>query len=162
MAAATATVARVTADTVRLERDFHRLEELHRKGLISTQEFDAMRATYEAAAARLREAEEQLKLVQEGPRQEQIAQARAALAQARARYKRLLEGPRKEEIERARARLEKARETRAQAEFTPKNVQTAKERVKLVYRIKVDILNPSMELKPGMPADAAIVVAQPQ
>lgn len=43
-----------------------------------------------------------------------------------------------------------------QAEFTPKNVQTAKERVKLVYRIKVDIANPNQELKPGMPADAAI------
>lgn len=46
-----------------------------------------------------------------------------------------------------------------QAEFTPKNVQTQKERVKLVYRIKVDVPNPEMELKPGMPADAAIRVA---
>jgi len=44
----------------------------------------------------------------------------------------------------------------SQAEFTPKNVQTEKERVKLVYRIKIDIDNPNMELKPGMPADAEI------
>jgi HlyD family secretion protein len=44
----------------------------------------------------------------------------------------------------------------SQAEFTPKNVQTDKERVKLVYRVKVDIRNPGMELKPGMPADADI------
>jgi HlyD family secretion protein len=43
-----------------------------------------------------------------------------------------------------------------QAEFTPKNVQTAKERVKLVYRIKVTLPNPDGELKPGMPADAEI------
>lgn len=43
-----------------------------------------------------------------------------------------------------------------EAEFTPKNVQTEKERVKLVYRIKVEIPNPEMELKPGMPADAEI------
>lgn len=43
-----------------------------------------------------------------------------------------------------------------QAEFTPKNVQTEKERVKLVYRIKVTLPNPQMELKPGMPADAVI------
>ncbi|HEU0264849.1 MAG TPA: efflux RND transporter periplasmic adaptor subunit, partial [Geobacterales bacterium] len=42
------------------------------------------------------------------------------------------------------------------AEFTPKNVQTEKERVKLVYRIKISIPNPAMELKPGMPADAVI------
>lgn len=44
-----------------------------------------------------------------------------------------------------------------EAEFTPKNVQTAKERVKLVYRIKITLANPKMELKPGMPADAVIV-----
>ena len=44
----------------------------------------------------------------------------------------------------------------SEAEFTPKNVQTAKERVKLVYRIKIVVANPDMELKPGMPADAVI------
>lgn len=42
------------------------------------------------------------------------------------------------------------------AEFTPKNVQTEKERVKLVYRIKITLPNPDQELKPGMPADAEI------
>lgn len=42
------------------------------------------------------------------------------------------------------------------AEFTPKNVQTDKERVKLVYRIKITLANPEQELKPGMPADAEI------
>lgn len=44
------------------------------------------------------------------------------------------------------------------AEFTPKNVQTEKERVKLVFRIKIYVDNPELELKPGMPADAEIVV----
>ena len=48
----------------------------------------------------------------------------------------------------------------SEAEFTPKNVQTQKERVKLVYRIKIDIPNPDMELKPGMPADAVIFIQQ--
>jgi HlyD family secretion protein len=43
-----------------------------------------------------------------------------------------------------------------EAEFTPKNVQTQKERVKLVYRIKIDIKNRDRGLKPGMPADAVI------
>jgi HlyD family secretion protein len=42
------------------------------------------------------------------------------------------------------------------AEFTPKSVQTNKERVTLVYRIKIDIENANHELKPGMPADAHI------
>ncbi|MEW6440891.1 MAG: efflux RND transporter periplasmic adaptor subunit [bacterium] len=50
----------------------------------------------------------------------------------------------------------------SQAEFTPKNVQTEKERVKLVYRVKIDIPNPAMELKPGMPADADILTAAGQ
>lgn len=45
------------------------------------------------------------------------------------------------------------------AEFTPKSVQTYKERVTLVYRIKIDIDNPNHELKPGMPADAHIELA---
>ena len=44
----------------------------------------------------------------------------------------------------------------SEAEFTPKTVQTRKERTKLVYRIKIDIPNPAMELKPGMPVDAEI------
>jgi len=42
------------------------------------------------------------------------------------------------------------------AEFTPKSVQTYKERVTLVYRIKIDVDNSNHELKPGMPADATI------
>jgi HlyD family secretion protein len=45
-----------------------------------------------------------------------------------------------------------------EAEFTPKSVQTQKERVKLVYRIKVTIPNPAGELKPGMPADGMVTV----
>ncbi len=48
----------------------------------------------------------------------------------------------------------------SQAEFTPKSVQTARERVKLVYRVKIDIRSPDMELKPGMPADAVILTAR--
>jgi len=47
----------------------------------------------------------------------------------------------------------------SEAEFTPKSVQTYKERVMLVYRIKIDIDNPNHELKPGMPADAHITLA---
>jgi HlyD family secretion protein len=46
----------------------------------------------------------------------------------------------------------------SESEFTPRNVQTQKERVKLVYRVKVSIENPAMELKPGMPAEGVIFV----
>ena len=41
-----------------------------------------------------------------------------------------------------------------EAEFTPKIIQTKKERVKLVYLVKVSIPNPNLELKAGLPADA--------
>jgi len=44
----------------------------------------------------------------------------------------------------------------SQAEFTPKNVQTQAERVKLVYKVKVRLKNPRQELKSGMPADGVI------
>jgi HlyD family secretion protein len=47
-----------------------------------------------------------------------------------------------------------------QAEFTPKNVQTAEERVRLVYSTKVRVTeDPGLELKPGMPADVRLEVA---
>jgi HlyD family secretion protein len=46
----------------------------------------------------------------------------------------------------------------SEAEFTPKQIQTQQERVKLVYRIKIDIDNPKRELKSNMPADAEIVL----
>ena len=44
------------------------------------------------------------------------------------------------------------------AEFTPRNVQTADERSKLVYRVKVSVDNRSGELKQGMPVDADFVL----
>lgn len=48
-----------------------------------------------------------------------------------------------------------------QAEFTPKTVETHAERVTLVYRIRIDIDNPTHELLPGMPADATIGLLEP-
>lgn len=47
-------------------------------------------------------------------------------------------------------------EIASEAEFTPRNVQTRKERVNLVFRIKIAVDNPEGILKPGMPADADI------
>lgn len=45
-----------------------------------------------------------------------------------------------------------------QAEFTPKNVQTQEERVKLVFAVNVTLENPDGTLKPGMPADVYVAV----
>jgi HlyD family secretion protein len=48
----------------------------------------------------------------------------------------------------------------SEAEFTPKQIQTQEERVKLVYRIKIEVDNPNHELKSNMPADAEILAAR--
>ena len=48
----------------------------------------------------------------------------------------------------------------SEAEFTPKQIQTQQERVKLVYRVKIDVENPGRELKSNMPADAEILLQQ--
>ena len=246
LSAAEAVLRRAKAEAERARLDAERYEGLYKKEIVSAQQYDAARTAYETALARQREAEEQYKLVKEGPRKEQIEQARAAWLQAQERFVLVKKGPRQETIEQARARLQQAKEglavaeTRlgyatltsplagvvlsknvepgefvaagtpivtvgdlenvwlrayinetdlgrvkvgqrvrvttdtypdkryegrvsfiaAQAEFTPKSVQTEKERVKLVYRVKVDIRNPNMELKPGMPADAEILVRE--
>ncbi len=45
----------------------------------------------------------------------------------------------------------------SEAEFTPKNVETREERVKLVFAVELALAeNPGGVLKPGMPADAVV------
>jgi multidrug efflux pump subunit AcrA (membrane-fusion protein) len=46
------------------------------------------------------------------------------------------------------------------SEFTPKNIQTPDERVKLVYRVKVEVETRDGALKPGMPADTVLPLDQ--
>ncbi len=48
----------------------------------------------------------------------------------------------------------------SEAEFTPKQIQTQQERVKLMYRIKIEVENPNHELKSNMPADAEIALGR--
>ena len=244
--AAMASLDRAKTEAELQRSEYERQKRLYEKEVISKKEYEAFVAAHEAAEARLKEANEHLELVREGPRKEQIEQARAAVAQARERYELVRKGPRQETIEQARARFEQAdaalalAQTRlgyttlasplsgvvlsdnveageyvspgtpvltvgdldnvwlrayinendlgrvkvgqpvrvttdtypgkvyegrvsfiaSEAEFTPRNVQTQKQRVKLVYRVKIDIPNPEMELKPGMPADAEIVVGE--
>lgn len=49
----------------------------------------------------------------------------------------------------------------SEAEFTPKNVETREERVKLVFAVELALdENPGGVLKPGMPADAVVRLAE--
>ena len=49
-----------------------------------------------------------------------------------------------------------------QEEFTPKNIQTKDERVRMVFGVKVEAPNPDESLKPGMPADVVLPNTRPE
>ncbi len=219
IAAAAATLRSAEADRDRVRLDFARQDELRKKQVISDRDFETAQAQLKVAEARVTEAAERLKLIQEGPRVESIRQARARTEQARAAVALAttqLENTRlasplagvvlSHNIEPGefvsagtpvvtvaetthlwvRAYLDQPDLGRvrhgqkvvvrtdsfpgrdfegvvgfiaSEAEFTPKTVQTPKERVKLVFRLKIDVANPKDELKPGMPADVIIPAA---
>ena len=237
--------ARAQNEQARL--DWNRAQPLFKNDDISRSQYDAYRTRFESTTAALKQAQEHLSMVQEGPRKEDIAAARAQVEQAKAaldmseanglevqRREQELDA-RRSELDRARAQvgiteaqladttvhspidgvvLVKSAELgevvaagttvvtigdidhpwmRAyinerdlgrvklgmpakvrsdsypgktyagrvsfispQAEFTPKQIQTAEERVKLVYRIKIDVQNPNRELKSNMPVEATL------
>jgi HlyD family secretion protein len=244
---AKAQVADATAVNTQAQQDWTRAQTLYKNDDISTAQFDQFRTRAQSAAAALQRAQQQLALVQEGPRQEQVTQQRAVVERGRAAV-RLAEANRLDlqrrqqelvmrqaDVQRAQAQkgvldvqlgdrtlvsplhavvLSKSGEPgevlaggatvltigdldkpwirgyvgerdlgrvklgmaaavttdsypgkqykgkvtfiSSQAEFTPKQIQTQEERVKLVYRIKIEVENPNQELKSNMPADAEI------
>jgi len=244
---AQAAVDRAQTEYDRSAADWKRGQELIKNEDISPADFDQYRTRYETADAQLKTAREQLALVLEGPRKEDIDASRAQLATAQA-VLRLAEAQRLE-LKRQRQQLvqrtadlgqrkadltviqtqlddteafspiggvvlvksaevgevvaagtavltvgdidhpwvrayiseddlgrvklgSKADVTTdsypgkiyhgrvsfisSEAEFTPKQIQTAEERAKLVYRVKIEVENPKGELKSNMPADAEI------
>ncbi len=245
IAAAQAAVDRAKAEVVFAEANLKRMKDTLQSGAVAQDQYENSRMAFEVAQGKLHEAEERLKLANEGSRKEQIAQGKAAVEEAEAMAALVKNGPRKETIDQAQSSLRQSQQALAiartrlsyatllapvagvvlsknvesgeyvaagtpivtvgnlkdiwlrayivetdlqhvkvgqlvnvfidssvrpypgrvsfiasEAEFTPKTVQTSKERIKLVYRIKIDIDNPDMELKPGMPADAVIEVGK--
>lgn len=97
--------------------DLSRYAGVYADGGISRQAFETYRTRHdtaknadEEAAARVRIARQRLSLVKEGPRSEQIRQARFALAQAEAEHALVTAGPRQETITQAAARVAAAGE----------------------------------------------------
>jgi HlyD family secretion protein len=248
--AARAALARAETEYTRAERDWERAQTLYKDEDISTAQYDDFRARFESTKALRTQAKQQLDLIEEGPRKEDIEAARAQLERAKANL-RLAEAVRLElkrmqqeqvsreaDIQQAKAQLgvneTQLRDTEvlspmdgvvlvksaepgevlaagttvvtlgdvarpwlrayinetdlgrvrlgtevkvttdsflgkvykgkltfiaSEAEFTPKQIQTQEERVKLVYRTKIEIENPNGELKSNMPADAEIPLA---
>jgi HlyD family secretion protein len=201
---------------------YERIKALFEKRVIPKEAMDNAETGYNISKAALQRAMENFQLVKEGPRKEDIEDARAQVEQARASLKlaetqysyTVLYSPisgvvlvksgeigevvnpgtpiltlgdienvwlkayiPETELSRVKWGQEVAVTTdlqpqktykgrisfiSSQAEFTPKQIQTEKERVTLVYRIKVDIPNPDRELKPGMPADGKILLTSSQ
>jgi HlyD family secretion protein len=203
------------------EIQYERMKMLFEKRVIPKETLDNSETGYKIAKAALQKATENYQLVKEGPRREDIEDARAQVEQARASLKlaetqlsyAVLYSPisgvvlvksgeigevvnpgtsvltladinnvwlkayipetdlgkvkwGQEVIVTTDLRPKKEYRGRisfisSQAEFTPKQIQTEKERVTLVYRIKINIPNPDRELKPGMPADGKIILSIP-
>jgi HlyD family secretion protein len=249
--AAQAVLEEARAQYEQAQADWERGQRLYKNDDISRAQYDQFKNRFDSSSAAAKRAEENLKLVQEGPRVEDIDAGRAQLAHAKASLKMTeagrLELKRKEqelntrqaELDRARAQVSildsqlddttvispidgvvlvksaepgevlaagttfatlgdmdnpwlrayinetdlgriklgakvrvntdsfpgkaywgKVSFIASEAEFTPKQIQTTEERVKLVYRIKIDVANPGHELKANMPADAEILLEQ--
>src|ERR1035437_7004845 len=119
----------------RAKRDWDRSQTLYKNDDISTAQFDQYRNRWESAQAAVKSATEREALVLAGPRADVTTDSYPGkVYQGRVTF------------------------ISSEAEFTPKQIQTEQERVKLVYRIKIELDNPRRELKSNMPADAEIVL----
>jgi HlyD family secretion protein len=201
------------------ERDLERARTLSEGGALPQESLEKAELAQELAASALAQANEQLALLEAGPRPEKISAQRAALAQAEASVRAIdaaianltvtapfdgivtvrhrepgetvpagspvltLMNPddrwvkiyvREDRIGAVRVGAPaeircdtypdkrypgQVRFIASEAEFTPKNVQTQEERVRLVYAVEVQITGDREgDLKPGMPADVRLDV----
>jgi HlyD family secretion protein len=199
------------------QRDLDRTRRLFEAGALSQEAYDKARLQLDVLRAQKSEAEQQLQMVQAGPRPERIDAQRAVVAQAEAALAQLdatlanavirapfdgvvtVKGREMGETVPAGAPVVTIMDlsdrwvriyipedqvgavrlgqnaaitadtypgkryagqvsfVASQAEFTPRNVQTKEERVKLVYAVKVKITqDPTLDLKPGVPADVTL------
>ncbi len=217
VAQAEAALDRIKAEESRVKTDYARQEELFRREVIASRDFENSHAALLSIHAQAREADERLKLLRNGPRPETIRQARARVNSLRSALElsrhRLndatLRSPTTGTVlakhlepgelvntgtpvvtigdldtvwvrayipETELGKISQGQEVQVrsdtfpgrlykgtvsfispEAEFTPKSVQTEKERVKLVFRIKIKVRNVKRELKPGMPVDAVLI-----
>ncbi len=196
------------------QRDLDRLHRLFDAGAVSQEQYDKARLQLDVLQSQKSQAEQQLQMVQTGPRPERIEAQRAAVAQAEAAIAQLDAVLSNAVIRAPFAGVVTVKDRgvgetvaagapvvtimnlddrwvriyipedqvgaihlgdsvhlaadtypgkryrgavsfiASQAEFTPRNVQTREERVKLVYAVKVRITQDSTyDLKPGVPAD---------
>lgn len=217
--AAVAVVREKLADS---ERDLDRTRRLFEGGAVSRESLDKAAMAVEIARSQKSQVEEQLQLLEQGPRREKVDAQRAQVAQAQAavggidatlanttivapfdgtvtvrhrepgeivppgaavltlmnpddRWVRIYVPGHRIGAVHLGMRVSITADTfpgkvypgevifiASEAEFTPKSVQTTEERVRLVYAVKVRIVeDPRLELKPGMPADVRLEFSPP-
>lgn len=200
-----------------MQASLTRTRKLYEGGAVSREQLDQAQTAFTVARAQAEQAQQQLSLVNTGPRTERIDAQRAVVRQAQAAVAQIeanldnavilapfsgivtvrhrepgesvsaglpvvtVLNPRDRwvriyvrEDEVGRVKLGQAAAIRsdshpgktyngrvtfiaAQAEFTPRNVQTAEERVKLVYAVKVAVAGDAAnDLKSGVPADVTL------
>jgi HlyD family secretion protein len=101
-------LALAEADTKKAEYDIERVRRLYSETKATDDELAEQTRAFEAAQARLSTARDELKLAEEGPRKEDIAEAAAVLANAAATLAMMEAGSRKEDIAEAKATLDAA------------------------------------------------------
>jgi len=217
---AEAVVYQAQYDLENKQKAFERMKALYERRVIPKELFDNAEAGFKIATASLERAKENYELVKQGPRKEDIEDAKAQVEQARASAEltetqlgyTVLYSPISgvvlvksgeigevvnpgtpiltladidhvwlkayvgetdlgkitwgqevivtTDLNPPKEYVGKISFISSQAEFTPKSIQTEKERVTLVYRIKINLSNPDRELKPGMPADGRITLGK--
>ncbi len=216
-AQARAVVAEANERLEDARRSLERTRNLEQGGAVSKQELDRASTAFEVARSQFDQANEQLRLIERGPRVERIQAQRAMVAQAEASVRQVDAALSNTSVRAPFAGVITVRhrepgETVAagqpvitvmnmadrwiriyvpedrigrvsigqpasitadsypdrsyqgrvtfiadEAEFTPRNVQTEEERVKLVYAVKIAIIgDETLELKVGVPADVRL------
>ncbi|BCW95331.1 MAG: efflux RND transporter periplasmic adaptor subunit [Fimbriimonadales bacterium] len=107
-------VAAARANFELARANYERAQQLYQQGAIPKQQLDSAQTAFEAARAQLRQAEEALSLVREGPRQEEIEAAEQAVRQAEEAYRQATLGKAQDEL--AQRRVEAARAALQQAQ----------------------------------------------
>jgi len=215
---AKANVSYADAELSKTKKDYERIESLYNNGILSAQQFDSAKKSYEAAVSMHKKSLESFNLVKAGPRMEEIKAAENRVQYAEASLKvakeklndttiyspvsgvilkknaesgeiispaipvytiGVLEKPwikvyvKEDKLgliklgQRAEIKTDSfpnkiyegtVTYISSEAEFTPKNIQTQEERVKLVFGVKISVENRNDELKPGMPADVRLLL----
>lgn len=215
---AKANVSYTEAELVKSKKDYERIESLYNNGILSAQQFDSAKKSYEAAVSMHKKSLESFNLVKAGSRMEEIKAAEKRVQYAKASLKAaedklndttiyspvsgvilkknaesgeiispampvytigVLEKPwikvyvKEDKLgliklgQRAEIKTDSfpskiyegtVTYISSEAEFTPKNIQTQEERVKLVFGVKISVKNRNDELKPGMPADVRLLL----